>query len=417
MEKPIDTVVLGLGYVGLPLALHLAKRGRVVRGMDIDINKVISLKYGHSYVDDVSDAHVREALESRFFSVSLPNQDLEQAAYIIVCVPTPFDQQRGVPDLSALLSATSFIATHLQKGQTIIYESSTYPGTTEEVILPILEQSGWMAGRDFYLGYSPERIDPGNKQYHLSNIPKVVSGVTNNCLEKVVALYQLCFDQVVPVSSPRVAELCKLFENIQRLVNISLVNEMDVICHRMGISFRESLQAAATKPFGFTPYYPGPGIGGHCIPVDPQYFQWKAAQQGLRSKIIDEALRVNQHMPGEVVGLIESKLNLQCIRRKMKPRILLIGLTYKKDVRDLRESPALEIFGQLLKKGYHVEYHDPLVPKIKLNQEWRHSVSLTGEKIQEAHVVAILTDHSTIDWDLVKKEANQIVDTRGVIDN
>lgn len=415
MNNHLDIVVVGLGYVGLPLALHLAKRGKFVRGFDKDINKVLSLKHGHSYVDDVSDSELAKAVHAGYFTCSLPNQDLKKAKHIIITVPTPFNQHKGVPDLSALLSAADFIADHLEKGQTIILESSTYPGTTEEVLLPILEKRGFAVGTDFFLGYSPERIDPGNQAYSLDQIPKVVSGVTASCLEQVVLLYRDCFLQLVPVSSPRVAELCKLFENMQRLVNISLVNEMDLICEQMGISFRESLGAAATKPFGFTPYFPGPGIGGHCIPVDPQYFQWKAAQLGVRSKLVDEALRVNKFMPKAVVRRIERVLiGQRAAQLNSSARILLLGLTYKKDVRDLRESPAIEIFRLLLSKGYQVEYHDPLVPKVKLSREWRHSVPLTAHTLEQADVTVILTDHSQIEWPLVETHARKLVDTRGI---
>lgn len=277
MNVSSTVAIIGLGYVGLPLAVHFAERGHTVLGLDKDTRKIESIIQGESYIPDVSSKLLQSLLTRKKLIVNTPDQgiaDFQNSDYVIVTVPTPINEQRE-PDLSALISASHYIQQNLQKGQTFIFESSTYPGTLEEVIIPIISQTGKKVGEDFYIGYSPERIDPANSQYSVQTIPKVISGQTEMCKQKVQALYSTIFDVVVPVSSPKVAEMCKLFENIQRLVNISLVNELNTLCESLGIDFYEALEAASTKPFGFTPYWPGPGIGGHCIPVDPLYFQWR----------------------------------------------------------------------------------------------------------------------------------------------
>lgn len=340
-------VVIGLGYVGLPLATHFASCGFSVLGLDNDSSKIESIKENKTYIPDVSDQLLKELNIQGLFKSSLPENSVEEfkkATYIIVTVPTPLGEN-SEPDLGFIISATKFINENLQQGQTVIFESSTYPGTLEEIVLPILEQPHRKVGVDFYLGYSPERIDPSNNKYTLQSIPKVVSGQTEECIKKVLWLYKQAFDHPVPVSSPKVAEMCKLFENIQRLVNISLVNEVYLLCRKLNIDFYESLQAAATKPFGFTPYWPGPGIGGHCIPVDPLYFQWKVNQYGMKSRMIEVAQDINNQMSHEVVTQVKESLSND------KGRVLLIGLAYKKDVNDLRESPSLEIFELLVNEG------------------------------------------------------------------
>lgn len=404
--------VIGLGYVGLPLAVHFAERGFNVIGFDLDDRKLARLNRGESYLSDVSSNAIQSLMKKGNFRVARPNKTLmRQADAIIIAVPTPILNER--PDLSAVIAATRFVAEQLRTGQTIVLESTTYPGTLEEVMLPILNESGLVVGKDFYLGYSPERIDPGNKDYALREIPKVVSGQTDACLQKTKALYEAAFDQVVPVSSPRVAEMCKLFENIQRLVNISLVNEINHLCLRLGIDFREALRAAATKPFGFAPYWPGPGIGGHCIPVDPIYFQWKAKKQGLSSQLVEQALRINRQMPQLVT---ERAIEALADVADKQAKILLIGLAYKKDVNDLRESPALDIFQRLLERGYVVQYCDPHVPSIELNGQTYRSSRLSVDLLDGVDLVIVLTDHSSIDWPLVKNNARRIIDTRGVFD-
>jgi len=407
--------VIGLGYVGLPLAVHMAGRGARILGIDKDLAKIKQLQKGNSYIPDVPSADVGRLVENKLLVPSLPTRRLSEADTIIVTVPTPVTEGERKPDLSALREATRYIAKHLRKGQTIIYESSTYPGTLEEEIQPILAESGLEAGEEYYLCYSPERIDPGNRQYQLPQIPKVVSGLTPACLNQVKEIYSQYFDTIVPVSSPRVAEMCKIFENIQRLVNISLVNEMNLICQQMNVNFREALAAAATKPFGFTPYSPGPGIGGHCIPVDPLYFQWKAEKLGLSSTLIEEAHKINLNMPAAVVEQVGVLLATQNIENS-PASVLLVGVAYKKDVNDVRESPALEIFRLLHEAGCQVEYHDPHVPEIRVADGIRYSVPLTADRLQQADVVVILTDHTQTDWALVEKEAKRIVDTRGVLE-
>jgi nucleotide sugar dehydrogenase len=407
----IKIAVIGLGYVGLPLAIHFAKSGFSVVGIDKDERKINDLARGISYIPDVSDSHLHEAIAKGNFKALVPQGAIslfEQAEYVIVAVPTPITEY-DYPDLGAIIDASNFIQKHLQQGQTIIFESSTYPGTLEEVILPILEKTGKSVGKDFYLGYSPERIDPANPSFTVQTIPKVVSGQTELCKEKVYYLYNQVFDHIVPVSSPKVAEMCKLFENIQRLVNISLVNETFSLCRELGINFYESLQAAATKPFGYVPYWPGPGIGGHCIPVDPLYFQWKLKQYGIKSKLIEAAHEINKQMPVEIVDWIKE------VSQEAAAEVLLIGITYKKDVNDLRESPAITVFDLLVKEGYNVKYYDPFFFSISLKGLTYHSVELNAEQLQQADTVVILTDHSMIDWELVYEKAKTIVDTRGVL--
>lgn len=403
--------VIGLGFVGLPLAIHFAASGFSVIGIDKDVKKIKHLSAGKSYIPDVSDQLLQNVTQNGLFSaIALEDaaNHFRQASYCIVAVPTPLSENRE-PDLGALIAATTYIQRELVSGQTIIFESSTYPGTLEEVVLPILQITGKEVGSDYYLGYSPERIDPGNTKYPLGSIPKVVSGQTDKCRRKVNELYEQVFDKVIPVSSPKVAEMCKLFENIQRLVNISLVNEIFSLSRTLDVDFYEVLQAAATKPFGYTPYWPGPGIGGHCIPVDPIYFQWKLKQHGMDSRLIQVAQEINEAMPLEIVKRITE------IIKRNSANILLIGMTYKKDVNDLRESPALEIFELLLQKGHEVRYYDPYFQEISINHIDYQAVELSEGQIKQADAVIILTDHSNIDWKLIRKHASAIVDTRGIM--
>lgn len=412
-KHPFTVAVVGLGYVGLPLAAHIASKGIPVIGIDTDDVKLRMLAWGRSYIPDVKSETIQKLIADGAFTLCKPGKEFRTATHMIVTVPTPLSRSNE-PDLRALKKASAAIAMHLRKGQTVVYESSTFPGTLEEVVLPVLAGSGLTAGSDYFLGYSPERIDPGNSQFTVEEIPKVISGYTQQCLGHVKELYDELFQRTVPVSSPKVAELCKLFENIQRLVNISLVNEMDLICSELNIDFRETLEAAATKPFGFTLYTPGPGIGGHCIPVDPQYFQWKAKKNGQFSKLIHAAQQINERMPHTVVERIEQA----CARRMADngpATVLLIGLAYKKDVNDIRESAAMTIFKSLLRKGYCVEYVDPFVPDVKLFSKKYVSKVLNAALLRQADVTVILTDHSNIDWRLISELAKSIVDTRGVL--
>ncbi|WHX77827.1 nucleotide sugar dehydrogenase [Priestia flexa] len=407
MMKTKKVAVLGLGYVGLPLALLVAKKSFDVIGLDVDRSKVNLLHQGKSYIPDVSNEEIKR--EKKFKAQCLQDgiEEFKQCEYVIVTVPTPINDQHE-PDLTAMIKASEFLQKEMVAGQTVIYESSTYPGTLEEIVLPILLKSKLQVGIDFYLAYSPERVDPANTHYHIEQIPKVISGYTESCLQKISEFYGSIFQKVVPVSSPNVAEMCKLFENIQRLVNISLVNETNVLCEQLNIDFYEVLEAAATKPFGFTPYYPGPGIGGHCIPVDPLYFVWKLKQAGLKSELIQAAHEINEQMTEHVVTLVEKQLD------KNKKNVLVIGIAYKRDVNDVRESPALPICNQLITRGYNLSYHDPYIDTFTLNGCNIQSVELTKQAVQTANVVLILTDHQNIDWSLVKTAA-KIVDTRGVL--
>jgi UDP-N-acetyl-D-glucosamine dehydrogenase len=400
--------VIGLGYVGLPLAVHFAKQGHTVIGLDQDTEKINMISQGESYIPDVSSGVLQQLLQDKKLIVYTPTDGVEEfkkSEYVIVTVPTPTNQNKE-PDLRALISASTYIQQHLQVGQTIIFESSTYPGTLEEVVIPLISKQGQMEGVDYYIGYSPERIDPANSHYTLQSIPKVVSGQTEQCKQHVLALYETVFDTVVPVSSPKVAEMCKLFENIQRLVNISLVNELDILCEKLNIDFREVVEAAATKPFGFMPYWPGPGIGGHCIPVDPLYFQWKIKEHGFTSQLIEIAYQINERMPQEIVNRVKEIVHSPAT-------IFVIGIAYKKDVNDARESPALPIIQLLIDTGYNVQYYDPYIPSIKIGEKIYHSITPDETILRQASCILILTDHSTIDWELIK-QATPIVDTRGV---
>ncbi len=412
MKQKNSLAVIGLGFVGLPLAILFARKGYKVYGFDVDQLKVQKINNRLSYITDVVDSDLKEAIDKFGFKALLPSAKIRETPYIVVTVPTPYNEKRNEPDLRFVIQASEFIANNLMPNQTIIFESSTYPGTLEEVILPILSQSGLRVGKDFFLGYSPERIDPGNKNYTIDQIPKIVSGQTESCKQKVIDFYGKVFKKIVPVSSPKVAEMAKIFENTQRLVNISLVNEIELICQKMGINFREAIEAAATKPFGFTPYYPGPGIGGHCIPVDPLYFQWKADKLGLASELVKVAHEINKAIPLEIIKHIKDQLGLVPQQNKS---ILLVGLTYKKDVEDIRESPALTILELLLNEAIDVNYHDPLIPNIMINNQTYTSTPLTPETIKQHDIVVILTDHSIIDWNILKNNAAILIDTRGVI--
>ncbi|HDR4907900.1 TPA: nucleotide sugar dehydrogenase [Bacillus cereus] len=408
MRNCIVTVI-GLGYVGLPLAVHFAKQGYKVIGLDQDEEKIKMISKGESYIPDVSSEVLRKLLQDNKLIVYTPTngvKEFKKSNYVIVTVPTPINQKKE-PDLSALISASNYIQQNLQTGQTFIFESSTYPGTLEEIVIPIISRFGKKAGVDYYIGYSPERIDPSNDQYTVQSIPKVVSGQTEKCRQKALALYATVFDKVVPVSSPKVAEMCKLFENIQRLVNISLVNELNALCKKLNIDFREAIEAAATKPFGFMPYWPGPGIGGHCIPVDPLYFQWKVNEYGLTSELIEVAHQINARMPQEVVNQVKEVV-------QSPASILVIGIAYKKDVNDMRESPAIPIIQLLVDAGYVVQYYDPFISSAKIGDIFYESVVLEETILKQMGCTLILTDHSNIDWQLIK-QANHIVDTRGVI--
>jgi UDP-N-acetyl-D-glucosamine dehydrogenase len=406
--------IVGLGYVGLPLTLRYAAVGFRVLGIDIDPAKVDKLNSGASYIKHITPADIGRA-RANGFEATTDFRRASEADALIICVPTPLNPYRE-PDLSFVLDTTDALLPHMRPGQIVSLESTTYPGTTEEELRPRLESRGFTVGRDVFLVFSPEREDPGNPDFETRTIPKVCGGSTPACLEAGLALYGPAIDRVVPVSSTRAAELTKLLENIHRAVNIGLVNEMKIIADKMEIDIHEVIRAAATKPFGFTPYYPGPGLGGHCIPIDPFYLTWKARQYGVHTRFIELAGEINSDMPHWVVGKVTDALN-QRGRSVMGSRVLVLGIAYKKDVEDMRESPSVELMEILRDKGAQVDYSDPHVPVFPRMREHRFelsSVPLSAQSIASYDVVLLATAHSAFDYDLIRQYANLIVDTRGV---
>ncbi|MGN7310114.1 nucleotide sugar dehydrogenase [Alkalicoccobacillus gibsonii] len=402
--------VIGLGYVGLPLATLFHKSGYDVIGIDIDSRKIDCLEKGTSYLSDYSDEEVKKLTASKRFHFSNEFKKIETAHAIILCVPTPLRNHQD-PDLSYLESAAQAMLPHLRHGQLVVLESSTFPGTTEEVLVPLLEKSRLKIGVDLFLGYSPERIDPGNVDYELEDIAKVVSGVTEACLHQVQAIYGKAFTSLVPVDNTRVAEMTKILENTQRLINISFMNEMSQICHELNIDIWQVIDAASTKPYGFTPYFPGPGIGGHCIPVDPLYLKWKANEQKLSTPFIDLAKKVNDEQPMYVVDRLEKALD----SGKKTPSVLLVGLTYKKDVNDVRESVSIPVMEELIKRGWTVDYHDPFVKDITLQGKTYKGIQYDQQSLSSYDAAVILTDHSQIDYSSLIKGSSLLFDTRNCI--
>jgi UDP-N-acetyl-D-glucosamine dehydrogenase len=413
-ERTAVIGIIGLGYVGLPLTLRYAEAGFRVLGIDIDGGKVERLNRGESYINHIAAADIARARARGFEATSDFTRAGEPDA-LIICVPTPLNAYRE-PDLSFVLNTTDALLPFMRPGQLLSLESTTYPGTTDEELKPRLESRGFTVGQDVFLVFSPEREDPGNPDFHTRTIPKVCGGVTPACLEAGIALYSPAIDRVVPVSSTRAAELTKLLENIHRAVNIGLVNEMKIIADRMEIDIHEVIRAAATKPFGFTPYYPGPGLGGHCIPIDPFYLTWKAREYGLHTRFIELAGEINSDMPHWVVGKLSDALNRRG-KAVMGSRVLVLGIAYKKDVEDMRESPSVELMEILRDKGAVVDYADPHVPVFPRMREHHfdlRSVELTPQRIASYDVVLVATAHSAFDYELVRQYAALIVDTRGV---
>ena len=405
--------IVGLGYVGLPLAETFAWGGYPVLGFDIDDSKVAKLNRGESYIGHICSERVSELVGSGRFEATSDPRRFAAADAIIICVLTPLGEVRE-PDLSYIVNTANMLRAHLRPGQLIVLESTTYPGTTEELLLPLLEKSGLKAGRDFFLAYSPEREDPGNKDYATRNIPKVIGGLNETCLKLAVALYEPIVDGVVPVSSTRVAEACKILENTYRAVNIALVNELKNVFTAMGIDIWEVIAAAKTKPFGFQPFYPGPGLGGHCIPIDPFYLTWAARRYGLNTRFIELAGEVNTAMPQVVIERLADALNDDGKPLKGS-RVCVLGVAYKKDVDDPRESPAFAILELLQAKGALVSYNDPYIPNLP---HMRHhnlrmdSQPLSPEFLAEQDCVLIVTDHSFYDWDFIVENTSLVVDTR-----
>ena len=402
--------VIGLGYIGLPLALEFCRAGRRVVGVDVDQGRISQLLAGKSYIGDISDLEVESAVAEGLFFPTTDYCSLGQVEAMSICVPTPLRKTRE-PDVSYVVEASERIAGILQRGQTVILESTVYPGATEELVGPTLNKSGLRAGDDYFLAFSPERVDPGARQYLLSEIPKLVGGVNQVSTQRAVEIYQTVFSTVLPLPSAKEAEMAKLLENTFRAVNIGLVNELAMMAQKMGIDFWQVIDAAATKPFGFMPFYPGPGWGGHCIPVDPFYLSWSARANGMEAGFIEHAGLVNNRMPTHVVDRVANLLNerKKCIR---DAKILLLGVAYKRDVADIRESPALEILTVLHQKGAGVTYHDPLVPSFThLDQEWR-SQSLDAPTLRQQDCVVIVTDHTCFDYEKIVEHSKLIFDTR-----
>ncbi|MEO7727491.1 MAG: nucleotide sugar dehydrogenase [Burkholderiales bacterium] len=406
--------IVGMGYVGLPLMLRFNEVGYRVIGIDIDKLKVDRLNNGESYIEHVTPASIATA-KKRGFTATTDFAHCTECDAIIICVPTPLNRYRE-PDLSFVINTVDAIVPHLRKGQIISLESTTYPGTTDEELKPRIEARGLKVGSDVFLVFSPEREDPGNANFGTKTIPKVCGGTTPACLEAGIALYEKAIDKVVPVSSTRAAEMTKLLENIHRSVNIGLVNEMKIIADKMGIDIHEVIRAAATKPFGFVPYYPGPGLGGHCIPIDPFYLTWKAREYGLHTRFIELAGEINSAMPEWVIGKITDALNA----RRMSingSRVLILGIAYKKNVDDMRESPAVELLEMLKAKGAKVNYSDPHVPVFPTMRKHKidlKSVTLTAETLAAYDFVLLATNHDAFDYELIKQHARLIIDTRGV---
>ena len=405
--------IIGLGYVGLPLAVELAKAGYRVLGYDISQRVVDGLNQGHSHVKDISEAQLQGMLETGRFTATTDASRLGESDAISICVPTPLSKFKD-PDVSYIVAATEAVKKTLRRGQAIILESTTYPGTTREIMLPALESTGLKVGTDFFLAFSPERVDPGNSVYQTRNTPKVVGGMTKECLRVAVALYQPAIDHLVPVSTTEAAELVKLLENTFRSVNIGLVNEMAIVCDKLGVDVWEVIEAASTKPFGFMKFLPGPGLGGHCIPIDPHYLAWKMRGLNYKTRFIDLAGELNTEMPIFWVRKVSDVLN-GAGKAVRGSTVLVLGVAYKKDIEDLRESPALDIIRLLEQQGATVTYHDPYVPRFAEDGKELTSVPLTPETLKASDCVMIVTDHSGIDYGMIRTHARLVVDTRNAL--
>ena len=407
--------VVGLGYVGLPLAVEMAKEGNRVIGLEVSAEKTDLVNSGESYIPDVPTGELAALVRDGLIEATTEFSRVAECDAVAICVPTPLNKMKE-PDVSYMVLATEAITPYLHPEMLVTMESTTYPGTTEEIVQPILERSGLTVGTEIYLAFSPERVDPGNPVYQTKNTPKVVGGVTPRCTELAVLFYERFLDTVVPVSSTRAAEMTKLLENIFRCVNIALVNELLMLSERMGINMWEVVDAAKTKPFGFMPFYPGPGLGGHCIPIDPFYLSWKAREYDFHTEFIELAGKVNENMPYYVVTRAMQALNNHH-KSLAGSRILILGVAYKRDIDDMRESPAIKVTELLLDKNADLVYHDPYVEKFTVAGKDIPSVPLTVEQLEKADAVLIITDHSNVDYDLVVEKAPLILDTRNALRN
>jgi UDP-N-acetyl-D-glucosamine dehydrogenase len=411
-DKTARVGIAGLGYVGLPLAVEYAKVGFSVTGIDIQESKVAALNTGISYIQDVPTSEIKILTHDGKLTATTDFSVIRDLDTVNICVPTPLRKTKD-PDMSYIVAVCEEIAKHLHPGMLIILESTTYPGTTDELVRPMLEKGGLRAGHDFFLCFSPERVDPGNIQFQTRNIPKVVGGITPACTEMGALFYSQALERVIPVKSTQVAEMVKLLENTFRMINIGLVNEMAVMCDRMGINVWEVIEAAATKPFGFMPFYPGPGLGGHCIPIDPFYLSWKTKQAGLEARFIELAGYINGQMPHFVVEKIQNALNDVC-KAVRGSRVHVIGIAYKRDIDDVRESPALDIIHLLNNRGAEVTYSDPYVPSIQLDGTTLQSQPVE-QGVAQSDCAVIVTDHATFDYAAIVANAPLIVDTRNAL--
>ncbi len=410
--------VIGLGYVGLPLAIAIARSGFAVTGFDIDPNKIVSLDARRSYIDAVASDDLAAEIDGQRFSATTDFAGLATCDVIVICVPTPLTKHRD-PDLSFVEATSRSIAAHLRAGQLVVLESTTYPGTTDDVVKVILEKTGLKSGRDFFIGFSPEREDPGNQHYHTATIPKVVAGDGAEALSLMKSFYSAAVKTVVPVSSNATAEAVKLTENIFRSVNIALVNELKTVYAAMGIDVWEVIDAAKTKPFGYMPFYPGPGLGGHCIPIDPFYLTWKSREYELPTRFIELAGEINSAMPRYVVGKLAETLDIKAGKALSRSRVLILGLAYKKNVADIRESPSLRLMEIIEERGGKADYHDPHVGEIPSTREYQHlkgrkSVDLTRGALETYDAVLVATDHDQLDYAVIANSAPLIIDTRNV---
>ena len=414
-DRSAHVAVIGLGYVGLPLAVEFAKAGFRVIGVDVDTRRVGQLKRGESYVKDVPSEEVAEMVDTGRFIATTAFSFLAEADACCICVPTPLGKTKD-PDVSFILQAARAVKSGLRRGQLIVLESTTYPGTTRELLLPMLEEDGLKVGVDFSLAFSPERIDPGNPTYRLKNTPRVVGGITPTCTQMAAALYGQIVDRVMPVSSVEAAEMTKLLENTFRSVNIGLVNEIAIMCDRLGINVWEVVEAAATKPYGFISFSPGPGLGGHCIPVDPHYLSWKLRTLNYRARFIELAGEINAEMPEYVVRKVADALN-HAKKSVNGSSVLVLGVAYKRDIDDVRESPALDIIRLLCNKGAEVMWHDPYVKELRGLENLVRASEVTAEVLSQADCIVITTDHSVYDWEAIVKNAKLVVDSRNATRN
>lgn len=411
-NKSAKIGIVGLGYVGLPLAVAFSEAAFKVLGIDIQQKRVELVSRGQSYIADVPSERLQAVIANNLLQATTEQARLRETEVICICVPTPLTKTKD-PDLSYVIHESKEISRYLQPGQLIVLESTTYPGTTRQVVLPILESSKLRGGVDFYLAYSPERVDPGNKKHSIRNTPKIVGGINSESTELARHLYSQVAEMVVPVSCPEVAEMTKIFENVFRSVNIALVNELAQLCHNMNVSVWEVIDAASTKPFGYMPFYPGPGVGGHCIPLDPYYLASKAREFDFHTRFIELAAEINEHMPYYIVSRIIEALNAS--GKSLKgANVFALGVAYKKDIDDTRESPSLRLIQLLSDKGAKVSYNDPFIPEIKLSQGSLTSIALTKENLSSADCVVIATDHSCYNMDEVVAHAKLVFDTRGV---